>query len=98
MSIVNKKVKLQLVGMDGNCFAIMGAFQRQAKKENWTSEEINLVLQESQKDDYNHLLCTIMDHCESPKEENDNNEEDDEDDICMTCGEQSDDCSCSRYR
>ena len=90
MSIVNKKVKLQLVGMDGNCFAIMGAFQRQARKENWTPEEINLVIKECQKDGYNHLLCTIMDHCQSPIEE-----EDEEDDICMRCGIHCDDCSCN---
>jgi hypothetical protein len=69
MPIVNKKVKLELVGIDGNCFAIMGAFQRQARKENWTPEEINLVLEEAQKDDYNHLLRTIREHCESPKKE-----------------------------
>ena len=42
--IVNKKIKLRLVGLDGNAYSLMGAFQNQAKKEGWTKEEINKVL------------------------------------------------------
>jgi len=61
---VSKKVKLQLVGLDGNAFALMGAFQRQAKKEGWTKEEIDAVLDDCQSGDYDHLLCVLMDHCE----------------------------------
>ena len=38
---VNKKVKLELVGLDGNAFFLMGAFQRQARREKWTQEEID---------------------------------------------------------
>ena len=32
MNVPNKKVKLKLVGLDGNAYALMGAFQRQARK------------------------------------------------------------------
>ena len=59
-----KKVKLNLVGLDGNAFALMGAFSRQAKREGWTSEEVNSVLTEAQAKDYNHLVTTLADHCE----------------------------------
>ena len=33
-----KKINLKLVGLDGNAFSIMGAFQRQARKENWDKQ------------------------------------------------------------
>lgn len=61
---INKTVNLCLIGMDGNAFAIMGAFRRQAQREGWTKEEIYTVLEEAQKSDYNHLLSTIISHCE----------------------------------
>ena len=40
MSLPNKKVKLELVGLDGNAFTLMGAFKRQAERERWAKEEI----------------------------------------------------------
>lgn len=60
-----KKVKLKLVGIDSNAFAIMGAFSRQAKRENWTKEEIDAVLDDAMSSDYQHLLSVIMKHCEN---------------------------------
>ncbi len=61
---INKTVNLSLVGENGNAFAIMGAFRRQAVREGWTTEEINTVLEEAQKSDYDHLLSTILTYCE----------------------------------
>jgi len=58
---INKKVKLKLVGLDSNAFALIGAFQKQARKENWTPEEIKLVRDEAMSGDYDHLLATL--HC-----------------------------------
>lgn len=63
-----KKIKLKLVGLDGNAFALMGAFQAQARKEKWTKEEIAAVLTEARKGDYDHLLATLDKHCEEPEE------------------------------
>ena len=57
-----KKIELELVGLDGNAFALLGAFQKQAKKEEWTETEINEVLDEAQSGDYNHLLQTLLAH------------------------------------
>lgn len=62
--VVHKTVNLDLVGVNGNAFAIMGVFQRQARREGWTQNEINLVLEEAKSSDYNHLLATISNHCE----------------------------------
>ena len=65
---MNKKIKLDLVGLDGNAFALMGAFQKQARREGWTQDEIKVVLDKCTSGDYNNLLCTLMDHCESEDE------------------------------
>jgi len=66
--VVNKSVNLELIGVNGNAFMIMGVFQRQAKKEGWTQDEIDLVLKEAKSGDYDHLLATIINYCE-PKDE-----------------------------
>ena len=58
-----KKVNLTLVGLDGNAFNLMGAFQRQARKEKWLQEEIKQVLDKCKEGNYDELLCTLMDHC-----------------------------------
>lgn len=63
-----KKVKLELIGLDGNAFALMGAFQKQARREKWTQTEIDEVLKECRSGDYNHLLSTLISVCESPDE------------------------------
>jgi hypothetical protein len=63
---VAKKVTLELVGLDSNAFALMGAFKRQARREKWTTEEIDEVLKECMSGDYNHLLNVLKDHCKSP--------------------------------
>ena len=60
-----KKVKLDLVGLDGNAFALMGAFKKQARKEGWNGDEVTAVMNECMSGDYDHLLCTLMDHCDS---------------------------------
>lgn len=62
--VVKKTVNLSLVGVDGNAFAIMAIFRRQARKEKWSESEIELVIEEAQSKDYNHLLSTIQNHCE----------------------------------
>lgn len=65
MKTKTKKVKsLRLTGTDGNAFAIMGAFSRQARKEGWAQEEIDTVLTKARSGDYDNLLGTIMANCE----------------------------------
>lgn len=59
-ALPDKKVKLRLVGLDGNAFSLMGAFSKQARREKWTTEEIDAVLKECRSGDYNHLLKTLM--------------------------------------
>ena len=47
--IIDKTVDLNLIGVNGNAYAIMGAFQRQARKEDWTSEEIEAILNDQER-------------------------------------------------
>lgn len=70
MQIVDKKINLQLVGLNGNAFFLMGAFRNQAKKEGWNSEEIKAVLEEAMSGDYDYLLATLAFHCD-PQDDDD---------------------------
>ncbi len=63
---MNKKINLRMVGLDGNAFAVMGAFQQQARREKWTAAEINTVLKEAMSSDYSHLIATIAQYCHDP--------------------------------
>jgi hypothetical protein len=67
--VIDKTVNLDLVGVNGNAFAVMGVFQKKAKAEGWSTSEIEMVLAEAKSGDYDHLLATIMNHCEA-KDEN----------------------------
>jgi len=67
--VVDKKVKLNLVGIDGNAFALMGAFQQQARREGWTKEEISKVIDKCKEGNYDELVCTLVAHCEDPDED-----------------------------
>ena len=73
--VVNKKVQLSLVGLNGNAFALMAAFQRAARRQGWKQAEIDGVLKEARRSDYDHLLCVLLAHCE---DETDDSDEDDD--------------------
>lgn len=62
--MITKKVSLQLAGLDGNAFALLGAFQKQAKREGWEQSEIDEVLEEAKSGDYSHLVSTLNGYCE----------------------------------
>jgi hypothetical protein len=61
---VEKKVRLRLIGLDGNAHALMGVFSAQARSEGWTSREIDAVLEEAMQGDYAHLLGTLAEYCD----------------------------------
>lgn len=50
----------QLLGQDGNAFALLGQFQRCARRAGWTPEEIATVRDEATAGDYDHLLSTLI--------------------------------------
>ena len=51
---------VELIGRDGNAYAIMGACSKAARRAGWASEKIEEVIAEMTSGDYNHLLATAM--------------------------------------
>jgi hypothetical protein len=73
------KVKMTLIGVDGNAFFLMGAFSREARKQGWTDDEITAVTDECMKGDYDHLLRTLMDNIDDCGDEDDDYDDSDYD-------------------
>jgi hypothetical protein len=71
--IINKTVNLDLIGVDGNAHAIIGAFGKQAKIDGWSHQEIELVLEVALKSEYVNLLATIENHCQVKTEKSELN-------------------------
>ena len=64
-NLVNgKTVQMDLVGLDGNAFSLMGAFQRNARRQGWSADEISTVINECMSGDYDHLLNILIAHTE----------------------------------
>ncbi len=61
----NKTIIMDLIGLDGNAFALMAAFQKNAKRQGWEKEEIDYVLWQCTQGDYDHLLQTLLKHTET---------------------------------
>lgn len=57
-------VDLDLIGLDGNAFALLGAFRREARRSGWPTEAITAVTEEAMSGDYDHLLATLATACE----------------------------------
>jgi predicted protein tyrosine phosphatase len=57
---LNQRVCMNLVGLNGNAFVLMGAFSKEAKRQGWDSDEIQMVIDECKSGDYDHLLFTLM--------------------------------------
>lgn len=60
------KPKYNLVGIDGNAYAIMAYVSRAMKEQGFNPSQIERYLQRAKKKDYNHLLSvsiTYIDKC-----------------------------------
>lgn len=67
-----------LVWVNGNAFAIMGHFQREARRAGWTAEEIREVLDDAKSSDYSHLISTIDAWFDDSDIDDDDDDEDDD--------------------
>lgn len=56
------KVELNLVGLDGNAFNLIGAFKKAAKRQGFFNDWIEEVVALCQSDDYDHLLSVLLEH------------------------------------
>lgn len=54
------EIEVQILGRDGNAFAIMGTIQNALKKAGVSKDEISLYIKESMSGDYENLLRTAM--------------------------------------
>lgn len=61
-----KRVKMTLVGLDGNAFVLLGTFKRAARRQGWSSEEIDMVINKCKEGNYDDLICNLMAHIEEP--------------------------------
>ena len=71
---------MQLVGLDGNAFVIMGTWRSNALRQGWSQEEVRAVLEEAQSGDYDHLLATIAMNTTEPEPNDWGGEDEDFDD------------------
>jgi hypothetical protein len=62
MNVSHKKVKLDLVSLDGNAFNLLGQFQRAARKQGWSQQEIDVVIAQATSSNYDHLLQVLIEH------------------------------------
>jgi hypothetical protein len=76
---IDKKAKGSLIGVNGNAFALLGHFQKCAKKSGWSEEEINQVLKEAKSSDYDHLIDVLMSYLEDEEDEEECDEDDEDD-------------------
>jgi hypothetical protein len=65
------KVDCELVGQDGNAFAIMGRVQRAMKQAGYSQTALAEYSEASMSGDYNHLLRVAMDWTEDIGEDED---------------------------
>jgi hypothetical protein len=61
------KVRMTLDGIDGNAFALLGAFAINANRQGWPERKIAAVRQEAMAGNYDHLLQTLIAHTERPE-------------------------------
>ena len=54
------EIEVQILGRDGNAFAIMGAISTALRKAGVSKDEINQYTSESMSGDYENLLRTAM--------------------------------------
>lgn len=78
--MTDKKITLTLLGLNGNAFSLIGTFIKQARREGWTQEEIDAVTNDAMSGDYDHLLRTLMEHCQDDDEYVEEYEADDDGD------------------
>jgi len=69
-----EKVTVELVGQDGNAFAVIGRCERAMRQARWTAQEITAFRMEATCGDYNHLLATVMEYCEDASEDEEEEE------------------------
>lgn len=66
--VIDKTVALNLTDSRPTYFMTLSLFIRQAQRQGWKREEIDVVITEAKNGDYDHMLATIKNHC-TPKDD-----------------------------
>ena len=64
MEVRYPEVEVELVGQDGNGFAIIGRVRKAMQRAGLTSEQVKEFTDEAASGDYDHLLQTCMKYVE----------------------------------
>lgn len=64
-----EKVKLNLLGIDGNAYSLLGAFAAAAREQGWSDEEIKAVRGEATSSNYDHLVRTLTGYTNAPDDD-----------------------------
>lgn len=54
--------EVELSGIDGNAFVILGAVRQALRKNEWPKEAIDELIEEAMSGNYDHLLQTVCKH------------------------------------
>jgi len=71
MQTKNLEVPMQLEGLNGNAFVLLGTFNKEARHAGYSPEEIKVVIDEATRKDYDHLLQTIIFNTVTPDDNED---------------------------
>lgn len=63
------KINMEDFMSDGNAYALLGKFRRAARKQGWSKEQVDAVLNKAMSGDYDNLLQALMEHIEFDEEE-----------------------------
>ena len=62
--LIDKSVPISLVDQDGNAFSLMAYFRKNALKNGWNLDEVQLVLDQAVSGNYDHLVATLLLYCD----------------------------------
>ena len=82
-TIRHPEINVQMVGEDGNAFAILGRVQKALRAQGCDATEVKTFFDEATAGDYDHLLRTVL---QWVSVDQDSDEDDEEEPTCEQCG------------
>jgi hypothetical protein len=70
-----EKVIIELVGQDGNAFAILGRCSKAMRRAGWDTTEIREFQDKATSGNYSYLLATVLEYCEDASDQEEKEEE-----------------------
>jgi formylmethanofuran dehydrogenase subunit E len=80
------KAELQLVGLDGNAWSVIGAIRQAMRHAGFSSQAQSEMSEDATSGDYNHVLQTAMFWTDFPEDKDDYDPDVDDLVTCVECG------------